>query len=98
MRISTSLPLLLLSTAASAMATAAQADPAVPVQADAAPNAFVAANAVDSATLDAARGGFVTREGLIVSMGLERLVSINGNIVEQTRLQIGDVGKLARSA
>jgi hypothetical protein len=97
MRFPPSLPLLLLSMAATATATAAPATPAVPVQTDAAPGAFDAANAVDSATLDKARGGFLTREGLIVSLGLERLVSINGNIVEQTKLQIGDIGKLARA-
>ena len=60
------------------------------------PAAFDAANRVDGATLDAARGGFLGDDGLIVNLGLERLVSINGNVVERTQLQLGDVGKLAR--
>lgn len=82
----TSLPLLLLSMAGTA--TAADDAPA--------PAGFDPANAVDSATLDEARGGFLTGDGLMVNLGLERLVSINGNVVERTELQLGDVGKLAR--
>jgi hypothetical protein len=90
MRFFTSLPLLLLS-----ITGAAAAAPDVP--ADAAPSAaFAAANAVDGATLDAARGGFLSGDGLMVNLGLERLVSINGNVVERTQLQLGDIGKLAR--
>jgi hypothetical protein len=84
MRFFTSLPLLLSIMGA---ATAAASDGAA---------AFDAANAVDSATLDEARGGFLGDDGLIVNLGLERLVSINGNVVERTQLQLGDVGKLAR--
>lgn len=57
---------------------------------------FDAAMAVDSATLDATRGGFLTADGLVVTLGLERLVSINGNVIERTRMQLGDIGKLAR--
>jgi hypothetical protein len=86
MRFFTSLPLLLLSMAGAAMAAPDAAPPA----------AFDAANAVDGATLDAARGGFLGDDGLIVHLGLERLVSINGNVVEHTQLQLGDIGKLAR--
>jgi hypothetical protein len=86
MRFFTSLPLLLSITGA---ATAAAPDAPAPA-------AFDAAHAVDSATLDAARGGFVAGDGMMVHLGLERLVSINGNIVERTQLQLGDVGKLAR--
>jgi hypothetical protein len=73
------------------MAGAAMAAP------DAAPPAaFDAAKAVDDATLDAARGGFLGDDGLVVHLGLERLVSINGNDVERTQLQLGDIGKLTR--
>ena len=76
------------------MAGAATAAPDAP---DApAPTAFDPAKAVDSATLDEARGGFLTGDGLMVNLGLERLVSINGNVVERTELQLGDIGKLAR--
>jgi hypothetical protein len=60
------------------------------------PAAFDAANAVDGATLDATRGGFLAGDGLLVNLSLERLVSINGNVVERTQLQLGDIGKLAR--
>lgn len=84
MRFTLPLPLLLASMAG--LATAAQA----------APPAFDAANAVDSATLDAARGGFLADGGLVVHLGLERLVTINGNVVERTEMQLGDIGKLAR--
>jgi hypothetical protein len=83
----TSLPLLLLSMAGAAMAAAPDAP---------APAAFDPADAVDGATLDGARGGFLTGDGLMVNLGLERLVSINGNVVERTELQLGDIGKLAR--
>lgn len=81
MRFTRSLPLLLLSLTGFAAA---------------APPAFDAAHAVDSATLDAARGGFLTANGLVVTLGLERLVTINGNVVERTQMQLGDIGKLAR--
>ena len=57
---------------------------------------FDPSRAVDSVTLDAARGGFLTADGLVVSLGLERMVSINGTVVERTELQLGDIGKLAR--
>ncbi|QNB00410.1 hypothetical protein [Massilia sp. Se16.2.3] len=62
---------------------------------DAPPALFAAANAVDAAALDEARGGFITADGLTVTLGLERLVTINGNVVERTELQLGDIGKLA---
>ena len=80
MQLSLFLPLLLLSM--TGLATAAPP--------------FDAPNAVDSATLDEARGGFLTPSGLVVTLGLERLVTINGNVVERTEMQLGDIGKLAR--
>lgn len=86
MRLRHSLSVLLLPFAGLAMAAPA---------ADAPPNPFDPANAVDSATLEAARGGFITADGLIVTLGLERLVTINGAVVERTELQLGDIGKLA---
>jgi len=84
MRFHLSLPLLLLPLAG--LATAAP---------EAQPDPFDPANAVDSATLDEARGGFLTANGLVVTLGLERMVSINGNVVERTEMQLGDIGKLA---
>lgn len=50
---------------------------------------------VDAATLDQARGGFTTPAGLSVSLGLERLVSINGELVSRTSFQIADIGTLS---
>lgn len=56
---------------------------------------FVTQNAVDSAALDDVRGGFGYGDNLLVTLGIDRLVRINGNVVEQSTLQFGDVGKLA---
>ena len=81
------LPLLLVSMAG--VATAAEPDAHLAA-------AFDPSCAVDQETLDAARGGFLTGDGLMVNLGLERMVSINGNVVERSELQLGDVGKLAR--
>jgi len=83
MRYSILLPMLLLSMAGLAPAGAQ-------------PIPFDPDHAVDSATLEAARGGFITADGLMVTLGLERLVSINGTVVERTEMQLGDIGKLAR--
>jgi hypothetical protein len=55
---------------------------------------FSAANAVDASSLDAYRGGFMTDTGLSVTLGLERIVSINGTTVDQTHINFGDLGKL----
>jgi hypothetical protein len=69
-----------------------------PVSAESAPdmaNLFSSANAVDTSSLEEARGRFITADGLVVTLGLERLVSINGQVVERTELQLGDIGKLA---
>ncbi len=57
---------------------------------------FVAANAVDGETLDEARGGFLVADGLLVTLGIERMVTINGDVVERSELQLGDIGKLAQ--
>ena len=56
---------------------------------------FTEANAVDSSRLEEARGGFVVADGLLVTLGIERLVTINGDVVERSQLQLGDIGKLA---
>jgi hypothetical protein len=61
----------------------------------AAPAQFVAPNAVDSAALDAVRGGFGYGDNLLVTLGIERLVQVNGNVVDLSSVQFGDVGKLA---
>ena len=90
MRFTFSLPLLSLLLASMAgMVHAAGPEGQLPVD-------FDARCAVDQETLDAARGGFLTGDGLMVNLGFERLVSINGNVVERSQLQRGDAGKLAR--
>ena len=60
-------------------------------QAQAAPPDWVA---VDAATLDNLRGGFTTVDGLNVSLGIERLVSINGELVSRTSFQITDLARV----
>lgn len=45
--------------------------------------------------LDTLRGGFTTDAGLAMSLGIERLVSINGELVSRTNFQIADVSKIS---
>lgn len=45
--------------------------------------------------LDTMRGGFTTGSGLAMSLGIERLVSINGDLVSRTNFQIADVSKIS---
>jgi hypothetical protein len=59
---------------------------------------FITENALDSAALDQVRGGFAYTDGLLVTLGIDRLISVNGNVVEQSSLEFGDVGKLASGA
>lgn len=49
---------------------------------------------VEAGVLDKMRGGFITVTGLEVSLGIERLVTLNGNVVAHTRLEIADVARL----
>lgn len=49
---------------------------------------------VDTAVLDSARGGFTLGSGLVMSFGIERLVSINGNVVTRTSLELTDLSRL----
>ena len=55
---------------------------------------FCAANAVEPGTLDSLRGGFTTDSGLTVTLGLERIVTINGDVAEHSQLNFGDLGRL----
>jgi len=57
-------------------------------------NPFTSEHAVASASLDDYRGGFVTDTGLAVTLGIERIVTINGNIAERSDLNFGDLGNL----
>ena len=54
--------------------------------------------AVDDATLERHRGGFTTSQGLNVSLGIERAISINGDLVSRTTLQLTDIDKLVVQA
>ena len=45
--------------------------------------------------LDQTRGGFETGEGLLLVLGVERLVSINGEMVASSKVNISDVSKLS---
>lgn len=49
---------------------------------------------VSAARLDALRGGFTTPAGLQIAIGVERLVSINGEQVSRTLLSAGMPGQL----
>ncbi|MES2756835.1 MAG: hypothetical protein V4693_05625 [Pseudomonadota bacterium] len=46
---------------------------------------------VDADALDSMRGGFIAPGGLTVSIGIERLVSINGAVVAYSNFQIANV-------
>lgn len=52
-------------------------------------------NAVDDSQLDRARGGFDFGNGMLVSLGVERLVSINGTVVASTHFSIPDMTQLS---
>ena len=49
---------------------------------------------VDEATLDANRGGFDTPGGLNISLGIERVVSVNGEVLSRTNLAIPDLASI----
>lgn len=55
---------------------------------------FATPNAVEAASLDAYRGGFVTDTGIAVSLGLERITTINGAIADSSKIDFGDLGNL----
>ena len=50
------------------------------------------------AQLEQARGGFDTGNGLLVALGVERMVEVNGVVVARNRVELADVGRLADSA
>jgi hypothetical protein len=64
---------------------------------------FKTESAVEPALLDAYRGGFVDPNGLNVSLGIERIVTVNGNVAATSNINFGDLrsltsGKTALSA
>lgn len=61
----------------------------------AAPPGFGPDAAVSAATLAACRGGFETPAGLRVTLGLERIVTLDGSVAAHSRLALGDLGRLA---
>jgi hypothetical protein len=65
-----------------------------PVVAAAPPNPFAAAAPVSPAELDGARGGFTTASGVAVSLGIERIVTVDGQVVARSELRLGDLGRL----
>jgi hypothetical protein len=56
--------------------------------------AFAAQDAVAPAALDGYRGGFVSPSGLAVTLGIERIVTQNGNVLAHSALQFGELGRL----
>lgn len=50
--------------------------------------------AVDEATLDAARGGFTAPGGLLVSLGIERIVTINGEVASRVQFNVPDLASM----
>jgi hypothetical protein len=50
---------------------------------------------VPDSELEVVRGGFDTGNGLVVSLGVERLVSINGNVVASTQFNIADMAHMS---
>lgn len=50
---------------------------------------------VDEATLAQSRGGFDSGNGLLVSLSVDRLLSLNGNTVASSQMTVPDVAKAA---
>jgi hypothetical protein len=67
-----------------AMTTAHAGEPAVPAL----------GQPVAPASLDAARGGFEVAGGLSLSLGIERVVSVNGDILARTNIAIPDLSAM----
>jgi hypothetical protein len=51
--------------------------------------------AVDASTLEQARGGFTAPSGLNVALGIERMVSVNGEILAQSHIAIADLAHIS---
>jgi len=80
--------------AGAAGATGADATPPGPQGSAFVSAPFGAAEPVARESLDGYRGGFVTDTGLAVSLGIERIVTINGNVADSSRIELGDLGGL----
>ncbi|MES2260187.1 MAG: hypothetical protein V4724_16830 [Pseudomonadota bacterium] len=64
---------------------------------DAAATAIADWQPVANEQLEQCRGGFAIGKELMVSLDVERLVSINGSVVSDTRFNFDDVSKLTPS-
>lgn len=53
---------------------------------------------VDAAVLAEARAGFESGGGLLMSLGVERLVTLNGNVVSSSAFSIAEGGRLGAGA
>lgn len=53
---------------------------------------FTPSAAVAPGVLDGCRGGFTTGSGLVVSLGLERIVMVDGQVAARSELRFGDLG------
>lgn len=49
---------------------------------------------LDDTALEGQRGGFVTESGFNVSVGLERITAINGQVIHAVKLDLGDLSTL----
>jgi len=49
------------------------------------------------ARLEEARGGFESGTGLLVALGVERMVEVNGVVVARNRVELADVARLANA-
>lgn len=78
------LQIALMGVLASTVPLAQAAEPAVPVF----------GTPVAAAALDAARGGFEVAGGLSLSLGIERVVSVNGEIMARTNIAIPDLAAM----
>jgi hypothetical protein len=59
---------------------------------------FQAVDAVAPAVLATCRGGSTTASGLSVTLGIERIVTVDGQVAARSELQLGDLGRLAAGA
>ncbi|KQV59863.1 MULTISPECIES: hypothetical protein [unclassified Duganella] len=67
---------------------------AMPAMAQGPPDGWAPA---PDARLEQARGGFENGNGLLVALGVERMVEVNGVVVARNRVELADVARLANS-
>jgi len=67
---------------------------AMPAMAQGPPEGWLAA---PDERLEEARGGFENASGLLVALGVERMVEVNGVVVARNRVELADVARLANS-